>query len=520
MKKYLSGITGFIKNHYILSGIVVVVIALIAFSIGGEGTKAELYTVKQGDIVQKVIVNGKTKPVQSVELGFQVSGIVASSNVTIGSRVYTGQTLAALSQSGLSSELLKAKANLLSEQAKLDELRLGARPEEIVIAETNVSSAETVLEDAQNNLKAKMQESFSKADDAIHNTIDQFFSNPRTINAKFNFLFPNSQLESEVNGGRVAVENLFLEWQLRGDSTTLDSIQKTEAAINRITMFVDKVADAINAQTNLSSLPASTIAAYKAEVASARISMSASLSTLVTAKEKINSAQSALTLAKNNLALKKSGNSREVIRAQEARVMQNEAELKRVESELGKTVLRSPQNGIVTIQDAKVGQTVTPGKVVISIISDSNLEIESNVSEVSVGKVTVGNEVLMTFDAFPGETFKGTVTYIEPAETIVDGVVNYKVRVAFSEVYSQMKSGLTSKLEIITETKPNVLVVPQYSVITRNGETFVMRKNGKEYIEVPVTVGLKGQDGKIEIISGLSVGDEVNMSLNAPVSAQ
>ena len=61
---------------------------------------------------------------------------------------------------------------------------------------------------------------------------------------------------------------------------------------------------------------------------------------------------------------------------------------------------RYPQNGVVNVQDAKVGEIVTTGKSVVSIISDGEIEIEANVSEVNIGKVVVGNQVNMTFDAF------------------------------------------------------------------------------------------------------------------------
>jgi type IV secretory pathway VirB9-like protein len=69
-------------------------------------------------------------------------------------------------------------------------------------------------------------------------------------------------------------------------------------------------------------------------------------------------------------------------------------------------------------------------------------------------------------DAFPGEKFSGTVSYIDPGETLLDGVVNYKVTIAInkSDKTSLIKSGLTTNLEIITNTKSGVLRVPVYSV--------------------------------------------------------
>jgi hypothetical protein len=74
-----------------------------------------------------------------------------------------------------------------------------------------------------------------------------------------------------------------------------------------------------------------------------------------------------------------------------------------------------------------------------------------------------------------------------------------------------MKSGLTTNLEIITSVKVGVIRVPQYALVTKDAGTFVTKKENKKMIEVPVTVGLVGQDGFVEIISGVAVGDTVVM---------
>jgi RND family efflux transporter MFP subunit len=223
----------------------------------------------------------------------------------------------------------------------------------------------------------------------------------------------------------------------------------------------------------------------------------------------MTTAESTLISAEGTLSLKQNGSTSETIHAEEAVVMQRRAGVESAQAKLSKMTLRSPQNGIITKQDAKVGEIVTPGKIVISVISDGNLEIESDISEISIGKIQVGNPVSLMFDAFPGETFAGKVTYIEPAETIIDGVVNYKVTVGFDEKYPQMKSGLTSKLEIQTAVKAEVLVVPQYALVRKDSGVFVSKKEGKAFVEVPVTVGLTGQDGNVEVLSGLSEGDVV-----------
>ena len=488
MNKYIKKGKKIVIEHKIISGVILMVVLFIGYKIFSSGNNnEETFVVKRGDVVQKVIVNGKTKPVHAVNLGFESTGKVSAVYAGIGTRVTVGQHLVSLDSSETYANLLKAKASLASEQAKLDELKKGTRPEEIAVAETEVANAETTLSDAKKNLQDKVV-------DIITNNVDQLFSNPHTANPQFNLTVIDSQLKNDINFQRSQIEYLIKNWTVDTGDTNIPAISA----------FIDNVAIAVNSQSATPSLTQSTIDGYKSSISTSR-------STLITAKESLNNAKSSLTLANKNLILKKSGNTPEAIKAEVAQVSQGEAEVQSIEAALSKMTIRSPQNGVVTVQDAKVGEIVTPGKTLVSIISDSDLEIESNVSEISIGKVAVGNPVAITFDAFPGEVFDGAVTYIEPGETVVDGVVNYKVTVAFSKIYLEVKSGLTSKLEIITAVKKDVVIVPQYALQTLSDGIFVLEKEGKKFSKVPVSVGIRGQDGSVEIISGVSPGDIIDM---------
>ncbi len=489
MKKHINTIKDFVLKRKLVSIVVLLVIIFVGYKVfGGGTTKQETLVIKKGDVIQKVIVNGKTKPVNAVELGFQVNGTVARASVSVGTRVTTGQSLVSLDSSELNAQYLKAQANLASEKSRLDELKKGTRPEEIAVSETSVINSKTTLLDAQKNIK-------NKVIDAINNDVDQLFTSPRSSNPQFILPITGQQLRSDIISGRVDVEGIINTWQLDISSENLLKIKN----------FIDNVALAVNRETPSSVASQTQLDTYRANISGAR-------SAIITAEGVLNDAKSALNLAEKNLALKKSGSTPEVINSQEAKVMQADADLQNVGAQLSKTSLRSPQNGIVTKQDAKVGEVVTPGKIIVSIISDNDLEIESNVSEVSIGKVQIGNEAEIRFDAFPGEVFKGKVTYIEPGETIIDGVVNYKITVAFAEKYPQVKSGLTSKLDIITGVKTDVLNVPQYALITKDDGVYVSRKVGETSQEVRVETGLRGQDGSTEIISGLNEGDTIEYS--------
>ncbi len=509
----ITKIKQYIQDNKKVSGAVILGTLVVLFFVlrGGSSTQATMI-VEQGNVVEKVILTGKVKPAEEVNLAFDRTGKVATINTQVGASVFAGQTLVSLDSSEIYADYLKAQANVASAQARLDELKRGSRPEEIAISQSEVSNATIALANAEDKLKSALYESYAKADDAVHNNVDSLFSNPRTNNPQISILINDTQLKNDINMLRYQIENLLTVWDQNPSDISRATIVKITSDLTTIKMFVDKVAIAVSSLSANSSLSATTVDTYKASISTARTGLISAQNSISTAEEKLNTAKSTLLIAQKNLALKQAGTSVEEISAQEAQVLQYEAQLQAVSAQLSKMTMRAPFAGLVTKQDAKRGEIVTAGTPIVSVISGDNLEIEANVSEISVGKVAVGNVVLITMDAFPGKTFTGRVAYIEPGETIVDGVVNFKVRIMFSEKYPEIKTGLSTNLEIITAIKENVVKVAEYAITTRGDKKYALKKEGKREVEVEVITGFKGSDGFVEVISGLVPGDTVVLS--------
>ncbi|MHB1316530.1 MAG: efflux RND transporter periplasmic adaptor subunit [Minisyncoccota bacterium] len=510
----ITKIKNYIQTHkkiVVTIGLLLIVILYFIFR-SGNGS-VETFVVEKGTISEQVIVTGKVKPANEVDLAFDRSGKVSRAFVEIGSSVVVGQTLVTLDSSEVYADYLKAQANVASEQARLDELNRGTRPEELSITESEVSNSEIAVSNAEDKLQSALYEAYTKSDDAVRNNVDQLFSNPKTSNPQITITINDTQLKNDINIMRFEVENLLSSWDKNTTSTSRETIVKISNDLNTVKMFVDKVASAVNALSSNSSVSASTVDGYKSSISSARNILISAQTSISTAEEKLNSTKSSLLIAQKNLSLKKVGTSEEEIRAQQARVLQYQAQVQAVGAQLSKMTLRSPLTGVVTKQDAKTGEIVSSGKSVVSIISNNDLEIEANVSEISVGKVQLGNHVDITMDAFPGKIFSGNVTYIEPGETIVDGVVNFKITVAFNEKYSELKTGLSTNMTIVTAQKEGVLRIPAYAVTKKDDISYVsIREGNNTPVEVRVNTGFKGSDGFVEILSGLKEGDVLVLS--------
>jgi len=202
------------------------------------------------------------------------------------------------------------------------------------------------------------------------------------------------------------------------------------------------------------------------------------------------------------------------VKSEEAKVEEAEANVKSYEAELQKTIIFSPINATVTKQDAKVGEIISSGVSVISLISESKLEIETKIAEVDIAKIKVGNPAKVTLDAYGNDViFEAVISKTDPAETVVEGVSTYKTTLQFKDKDDRIRSGMTANIDIETASRENVIAIPERAVISKDGIKIVRipDKENKDtgFKEVEVKTGVKGSDGKIEITTGLKEGDEV-----------
>ncbi|MBT4542151.1 MAG: hypothetical protein HOC34_04305, partial [Candidatus Magasanikbacteria bacterium] len=150
---------------------------------------------------------------------------------------------------------------------------------------------------------------------------------------------------------------------------------------------------------------------------------------------------------------------------------------------------------------------------VITLIS-SQLTIEVDVSESDIAKVSIGDNVNITLDAFGDDTiFNGSVVSVEPGETEISGVIYYKTDIVLEEITEvDVRSGMTANIDIITNMKEQALTVPQRAIIKKDGKQIVRiltnEKTG-EFFEREVVSGIRGDAGQTEIISGIEEGEKI-----------
>ena len=196
--------------------------------------------------------------------------------------------------------------------------------------------------------------------------------------------------------------------------------------------------------------------------------------------------------------------------AYRASIKQMQAAYNLAKNNLQDTELVAPMNGTITAVNYEVGEQVPLGTAAITIMSVNGFNIKVDISESDIAKIKLNDKVDITLDALgEEEIFSGTVAIIEPAPTIIQEVIYYKVQVDFDQSSSQIKSGMTANLTIQTDRRDNALFIPRRAIIERDGKKIVRLLENGLVREVEVTTGLKADDGLIEILSGLTENQDV-----------
>ncbi len=487
------------RNLLIIASIVIV-IGGAYFYIASSGVPSfGTYTVARGDLTESVDVSGSVSADHNAGLSFQESGQVAAVPVEEGATVAAGTVLAELDQSSLAAAAEQANAALASAEAKLSGMENGTRPEQITLDEGAFSSAES-------SLAAALESAYVAADDAVRNQTDNLFSNPMSTNPVFLVTAPDAQLVIDIEAERQQMTTVLDGWyaaQSATSSSVAGEYHVASAALQSIESYLNKIALAVNSAVPSGTAAASTLAAYKTDIIAAR-------SEVTGADTALSTANAAFTAAENTLALAKAGSTPEDIAAEKAVVLQAQAAAASAEVALNHAVLRAPFAGSISNLNVTVGEVVSAGVPVMTLTNNNGLKMDVYVSENDVAKLQIGDEALVTLNAYgTGISFPAIVASIAAAETEVNGAPAYEVTLHFTGNDSRIKDGMTGSARITAASHAGVLEVPNRLILSGGNDYFVLVKNGSGTEKRPVAIGIVGDNGMTEITSGLSEGEKI-----------
>lgn len=208
-------------------------------------------------------------------------------------------------------------------------------------------------------------------------------------------------------------------------------------------------------------------------------------------------------------------------------------EVQRAQTNLGYATITSPIDGIVLSKSVEEGQTVAASfstPELFTIAQDlTNMQVVANVDEADIGDVKEGERVSFTVDAYPDDTFEGTVKQVRQEATTTNNVVTYEVVISAPNADLKLKPGLTANVTIYTAERKGVLSVPSKALRftpqketvgkmkivdqTGNAKNKIWTIEGNSIVAHKVNIGMT--DGtNTQILNGISAGVKVVTGLN------
>lgn len=178
----------------------------------------------------------------------------------------------------------------------------------------------------------------------------------------------------------------------------------------------------------------------------------------------------------------------------------NGAEARYIQDEdaLSKLRLIAPQDGTITFIDGEVGDLAQGGmfnpSVLLKLSDLSKMEVYVNVNENDIADISINDTALVEVDAYQDKKFKGVVKEVAYAATTSSGgssqqVTNFEVKIQMLEVVDGMRPGMSATVEIITEERNQVLVIPIQSLTTPRKNTNISKNKSKSSMSVSTSAG-------------------------------
>lgn len=414
-------------------------------------------TVALGDIVARVSATGALLPEQQTDLHFLTPGTVAEVLVQRGDEVEAGQVLARLDATQQQLAVQQAQDALAVAELNRDKLLLGPAEEDIAVARANLRSANAAAGDLQ----------AGAGDEEV--SIAQI----RYDSAQADFKALNDQYNSLV--------------QLAQDHPRFAPPQD---ALDRLKANMEQ-------------------AFYAAEVARLQLEETrrgGSRGQVSVAYAQILQAQAVLS---QTLALPTDLQRQQA----ELAVAQAQVRLDRAALALAQTELRAPYAGTVATVAARAGEPAVPALAAVTLLDPSRFHLDVSVDEVDVAQLQLDQPVSVRVEALPDVVLSGRVDRVAPTAIVLEGLVNYTVRLVLDPSSAGLRAGMSATAEIVVAEANDVVIVPNWAIRRdrRTGQAYASLRQGEALVEVPIATGLRGET-YTEVLTGVAAGEVVAIS--------
>jgi HlyD family secretion protein len=473
-------------------------------------------TVEHKTMPVKISANGIVKAYRSINLSPKTAGTIKTLLVKEGDRVRQGQVIAMMDDASLRGELGQYQGQLIQQQANLQRLQAGNRPQDIAKAEAQLAEVRANLQQLQ---AGNRPEDIARAEAQLA----EVTANLRQLQAG-NRPQEIAQATARLQQSQATFTQKQRDWQRHQELYRSGAISGQILEQKRAERDVSQN-QVLEYQQALALQKAGTRSEQIVQ-AQAKVQQQAQVVALLkagTRKEEISQARAKVEQQVQAVALLKAGNRPEEIAQAQAQVQAAKGALTTIEDRIRETRVVAPFDGIVLEKYADVGAFVSPSMVggggasasssSILLLTSVRQQVVVNISESQIAKVKLGQAVTIKADAFPGAEFTGKVEQIAPQAKVAQNVTSVEVRVSIDLSTAQkLAAGMNVEAQFAVGQLANALFVPNAAVVkqSQGSGVYVLGQDGKSVFQSIQTGMTSGK--QTEVKSGLQGGEKILLS--------
>lgn len=173
---------------------------------------------------------------------------------------------------------------------------------------------------------------------------------------------------------------------------------------------------------------------------------------------------------------------------------------------LAKTKVRAPFDGVLGIRRVSPGDFVTTGQDLVNLEDVRTLKIDFKVPETLLRHLASGQSLDLSTDAYPGETFRGTVYVVDPTVDMTTRAVQVRARIPNAD--QRLRPGMFAHVTLHLAQQEGALLIPEEAVIPTRDQTFVYRVQDDTAHRTAVQLGTRTR-GSVQVLSGLTARDVI-----------
>ncbi len=472
-------------------------------TVTNQGAEQPTHTVTTGPVTETVSVSGFVEADNEVELAFPQSGRVTDMYVEQGDLVQAGELLGTIANSGLAAARQAAAANVTQAEAARDELQNGQTSEEAAVTEATVAKARAAWEQTNATELQKVEQArialFStgltaRSDDNEDEATPPTITGSYTCTEEGNYTL-EAYRSSTDSGYSVRYSGL--------ETGTIPLTTSQPTTLGDCGLSLEFTAgDQYNNSKWTITIPNPDNSSYAALLSAYELAQDQ-------AEQNIQAAKDALTLAEATASRETAAPRVEALLAANAAVSAAQAELSRLDAQLQNYAIYAPFTGTVTdvlLSPGEVART-TPA---VTLLANDTFTLVARVPEIDITRIATGQTVTAHFDANPEEPQTGTITFIAPRATEIDGVGYFETNIELATTTNWLRAGLNADVEITISELTDSLRVPKRFVYTAADGTPYVYQAGPEPTQTPITITAEGNNGYVAI-TGLADGDVLTL---------